>query len=210
METFKDVFIKLGDKSIVEFISRLTDRTQTYWSRSYESEENSKYLGEIAFSFKRTGDTALPDAGLSIFQKNENTWYIPNVVPLEKGQLSYKEYNEIITDFYDSCLKPVAIEFNIDIEITSDSLTVEDVVGEEAGNLLESFSLLANKSTGSSHPCDQNRWFAFIVETCKKNQYVNSSDLIRVLCKQGWSESSAQKLVIEYEFARDLIKYMEQ
>ncbi|EJS9791811.1 hypothetical protein NV108_004717, partial [Vibrio parahaemolyticus] len=56
METFKDVFIKLGDKSIVEFISKLTDRTQTYWSRSYESEENSKYLGEIAFSFKRAGD----------------------------------------------------------------------------------------------------------------------------------------------------------
>ncbi|EJL7929821.1 hypothetical protein NM092_003844, partial [Vibrio cholerae] len=106
--------------------------------------------------------------------------------------------------------KPVATELDINVEITSGSLTVEDVVGKEAGNLLESFSSLANKSTGGSHPCDQNRWFAFIVETSKKNKYVNSSDLARVLCKQGWSESSAQKLVIEYEFARDLIKYMEQ
>ncbi|TOO32012.1 hypothetical protein, partial [Vibrio parahaemolyticus] len=62
----------------------------------------------------------------------------------------------------------------------------------------------------SSHPSDQKRWFAFILETCKQNKYVNSSDLARVLCEQGWSENSAQKLVIEYEFARDLITYMEQ
>ncbi|EGR2987878.1 hypothetical protein DMW08_26210, partial [Vibrio parahaemolyticus] len=198
------------DKSIVDFISKVTDNVKSYWSRSYESEENSKYLGEIAFSFKRSGDSILPDAGLSIFQKENNTWYIPNVVPLEKGQLSYDEYNAIITDFYNSCLTPVALELDIDVEITSDSLTAEDVVGTKAGNLLEQFSSLANKSTGSSHPSDQKRWFAFILETCKQNKYVNSSDLARVLCEQGWSENSAQKLVIEYEFARDLITYMEQ
>ncbi|WP_407579566.1 hypothetical protein [Citrobacter koseri] len=210
MQTFKDVFIKLGDKSIIDFISNVTDNVTAYWSRAYENEENSKYLGEIAFSFKRSGDSILPDAGLSIFQKENNIWYIPNVVPLEKGQLNYDEYNKIITDFYNSCLKPVALELKIDVEITSDSITTEDIVGVEAGNLLKQFSSLANKSTGSSHPNDQERWFAFIVETCKKDKYVNASDLVRVLCEQGWSEDSAHKLAIEYEFARDLIAYMEQ
>lgn len=210
MKTFKDVFIKIDDKSIKYFISKVTDATKNHWSRAYESEENSKYLGEIAFSFKRSGDNILPDAGLSIFQKENNIWYIPNVVPLEKGQLNYEEYNTIITDFYNSCLKPVALELKIDVEITSDSLTAEDVVGDEAGKLLKQFSSLANKSTGSSHPSDQERWFAFIVETCKKDKHVNTSDLVRVLCEQGWSEDSAHRLVIEYEFARDLITYMER
>lgn len=210
MKKFKDVFIKIEDKSIIDFIKKITDTTNSYWSRAYESEENSKYLGEIAFSFKRSGDNILPDAGLSIFQKENDIWYIPNVVPLEKGQLNHEEYNTIITDFYNSCLKPVALELKIDIEITSDSLTEEDVVGSEAGKLLKKFSSLANKSTGSSHPNDQERWFAFIVETCKKDKYVNTSDLVRVLCEQGWSEDSAHKLVIEYDFARDLITYMEK
>ncbi|WP_407829344.1 hypothetical protein [Shewanella algae] len=210
MKTFKDVFIKIDDKLIINFISEVTKNLERPWSRSYESEENSKYLGEISFSFKRAGDNTLPEAGLSIFREEKNNWYIPNIVPLEQSQLSYDEYNNIITDFYNSCLKPVALDLKIDIELTSDALTAEDILGDEANTLLEKFSSLANKSTGSSHPSDQKRWFAFIVETCRKQKYVNSFDLARVLSEQGWSENSVQKLTTEYEFARDLIKYMEE
>lgn len=209
MKTYKDVYIHAADKSIVEFISKVTEDINPHWSRSYESEENSKYLGEVAFSFKRSGDSVLPDAGVSIFKKEGNTWYIPNVVPLQQSQLDYDEYNEIITDFYASCLKPVASELGIDVEITSGSLSGEDIVGVDGFRLLKAFSLSANKSTGSSHPCDQRRWFAFIVGTCSNGEYISTSDLIRVLCEQGWSENTAEKLAIEYEFARDLIKYME-
>lgn len=40
MKTFKDVFIKIDDKSIKDFISKVTDATKNHWSRAYESEEN--------------------------------------------------------------------------------------------------------------------------------------------------------------------------
>ncbi len=209
MKKFKDLYIHTNDESITELVSKVTKNVHSYWSRSYESEKNSRYFGEVAFSFKRVGDRVLPDAGVSIFKKEKNIWYIPNVVPLRFGQLSYDEYNEIITDFYNTCLKPAASELEIHVEITSGMLNGEDIVGNDGLKLLNVFSSFANKSTGSSHPRDQERWFAFIVKTCSQEQYVNSSDLIRLLCEQGWDEDSAQKLAIEYEFARDLIKYME-
>lgn len=209
MKAFKDVYINTGDVSITDFINKVTDQVRSSWSRSYENEENSKYLGEIAFSFKRANDGRLPSAGISIFQKDKSTWYIPNVVPLEVGQLDYDEYNSIITDFYNTCLIPAASDCDVNVEITTGIISDEDVVGYESAKLLKSFSSLANKSTGSSHPCDQKRWFAFIVQTCREHTYVDTSDLIRVLRDQGWDENSAHKLAIEFEFARDLIMYME-
>ncbi len=30
MQTFKDVFIELGDKSIIDFISKVTDNVKSY------------------------------------------------------------------------------------------------------------------------------------------------------------------------------------
>lgn len=209
MKTFKDVFIRVGDAGIVDYIRDVTNELRKPWKRAYENEENSKYLGEVAFCFQREGDSTLPAAGLSIFQKDGNSWYIPNVVPIEAGQLSYEEYNEIITDFYESCLMPVSAQHDIAVEISTGELKDEDIVGEIPAKLLKAFSNCANKSTGSSHPSDRNRWFKFIVAACNSKNDIDTGDLKRLLQQQGWSEEFALDLVIEFEFGRELIKHME-
>lgn len=209
MKTFKDVIIRVGDTGIVDYIKDVTDGLKNPWKRAYENEENSKYLGEVSFCFQREEDSTLPAAGLSIFQKNDDTWYIPNVVPIESGQLSYEEYNKIITDFYEACLLPVSAKHGIVVEITTGELKDEDIVGDIPAKLLRTFSSCANKSTGSAHPLDRNRWFAFIVEACKSKDDIDTGDLRRLLQQQGWSDEIALDLVIEFEFGRDLIKHME-
>lgn len=208
MKTFKDVYIRVGDTGIVDYIRDVTSGLENPWKRAYENEENSKYLGEIAFCFQRKGDSNLPAAGLSIFQKDGSTWFIPNVVPIESGQLDYAEYNEIITEFYSSFLLPVSERHGIVVDITTDELKDEDIVGETPAKLLKKFSSCANKSTGSSHPMDRERWFAFIVEASKSKKEINTCDLKRLLHQQGWSEEFALDLVIEFEFGRDLIEHM--
>ena len=209
MKTFKDVFIRAGDTGITDYITDVTRCLKSPWKRAYENEEKSKYLGEDAFCFQRDATKSAVGAGLSIFQKSGNTWYIPNVVPTEPGQLSYEEYNKIITDFYETCLAPLSSAHNIKLEITTDALTDEDVVGEVPARLLKSFSNNANKSTGSGHPSDKERWFKFIVETCKSKHHIDTGDLQRLLQQQGWTNEMALELVIEFEFGRGLIKYME-
>lgn len=208
MKTFKDVYIRVGEAGIVDYIKDVTAALEKPWKRAYENEENSKYLGEVAFCFQREGDSMLPAAGLSIFQKDSNTWYIPNVVPIESGQLSYDEYNEIITEFYNSCLAPTSEKSGIAVDISTGELNDEDIVGETSAKLLKAFSSCANKSTGSSHPLDRERWFAFLIEASKSQDEIDTGDLKRLLQQQGWSEEIALDLVIEFEFGRDLIKYM--
>ncbi|MBU2986813.1 hypothetical protein KO528_15720 [Saccharophagus degradans] len=209
MKTFKDVFIRVGDAGIVDYIENVTNELKKPWTRAYINEESSKYLGEVAFCFQREGDSTLPTAGLSIFQKDGNSWYIPNVVPIEAGQLSYEEYNEIITDFYESCLMPVSAQHGIAVEISTGELKDEEIVGETPAKLLKAFSNCANKSTGSAHPSDRNRWLEFIVAACTSKNDIDTGDLKRLLQQQGWSEEFSLDLVIEFEFGRDLIKHME-
>lgn len=208
MKTFKDVYIRVGDAGIVDYIRDVTESLEIPWERAYENEENSRYLGEVAYCFQRKEDSNLPAAGLSIFQKDASTWFIPNVVPIASGQLSYEEYNCIITEFYDSFLSPASEKHGIVVEITTGELRDEDVVGETPAKLLNVFSNCANKSTGSSHPMDRKRWFAFIVEASRSKNEIDTENLRRLLMQQGWSDESALDLVIEFEFGRDLIEHM--
>ena len=206
MKTYKDLSINTGDVGIIEYVKRITDNLSGSWERAYENEENSKNLGEIAYCFRRKSDSILPGAGLSIFQKDRNIWYIPNVIPTESGQLTYDNYNEILTEFYEKCLAPFSQ--GVEIFITSGNIEDRDIVGEKAAKLLNIFSSYANKSTGSSHPYDRERWFYFIVEVCNSGINVDTDALQRLLQEQGWSKESSIELVIEFEFARDLIQYI--
>lgn len=212
MLTFKDLVIKANDKDIENFISALTERLSgnPIWSRSEDKENNVLGVGKI-YAFKREKDNKLPSAGLSLFPKDKNiSWYVPNVVPLEYGQLSYVEYNGILTEFFEDLVNPIASELGIRAEITSGAVTDVDILGEEAAQALTVFSNLANKSTGSSHPCDRERWLAFIYEVCTSGNSIDVGLLERLLIEQGWDEERAIKLVIEFEFGRDLIGYIRE
>jgi hypothetical protein len=106
-------------------------------------------------------------------------------------------------DFHDNILRKLATAFPVTILASGDQRRVEDLMSAEAFKLLKSFSGLANKSTGSAHPMDRERWYAFLIVINREGSPLNPHDLKRWLTKvENWPERNAQDLVIEFEFAK--------
>lgn len=212
MKTFRNLNIDLNGHDIESFIEQLTQNCGENWKRAFEREENAKYFKEKAFCFEYKGNNELPAAGLTLFENDEGTWYVPNIVPIESSQLSIDEYNKLLIDFKNSLIDPVAQKTSIRVELTTDKVFLEDIVGKEAADALKIFSGCANKSTGNSHPCDKKRWFEFLLaakESTKKSEKKLYSDILEAtLIEQGWSEEWADKLALDFEYSQDLLDFV--
>ncbi len=90
-------------------------------------------------------------------------------------------------------------------ELSPSDLNIKEAFGSTALQLLKRFSGLANKS--STHPCDQRRWFAFLICLHDRHADDHHTDLVKDwLLKDGWSENKASKLISETGFTRDLLR----
>ena len=208
MKTFQDLYIHLNGFDMETLADLFTKQCNEFWTRAIDREKDAASIGEKAYCFERSEGGELRNAGLTLFEKIHDVWYVPNIVPIESGQLSYEEYNNLLTDFTNFIVKPVIEELTVSIELTKDQIFLEDITGEEIAGLLKTFSSLANKSTGSSHPLDKKRWFTFIYAVNKADVTVYTDILERTLVEQGWSEESSNKLAIEFELSQDLLNYV--
>lgn len=209
MKVFRDLYIRLNGARIEDLMEQFTAQCGDHWHRALDREKDAGSMGEKAFSFEHTAGDGLERAGLSLFQKEGNTWYVPNIIPLDSSQLSHDQYNKILENFLDTIVRPSIAALQVTAELTGDVLFLKDVVGEDVAALLHSFSVLANKSTGSAHPCDRNRWFDFLIAVQRKHISLDTDLLIHSLMEEGWSEDRAHDLAIEYEFAIGLLDYKE-
>jgi len=209
MKVFRDLYIKLNGVKVEDLIEQFTARCGDDWRRALDREQHAGSMGEKAFSFEHTAGDGLERAGLSLFQKEGDTWYVPNIIPLDSSQLSRDHYNKILENFLDIIVRPSIAGLSVTAELSGDVVFLKDVVGEDVAVLLHNFSVLANKSTGSSHPCDRNRWFDFLIAVQRKRISLDTDLLINSLMEDGWSEDRAHDLAIEYEFAIDLLDYKE-
>jgi len=209
MKVFRDLYIRLNGSKIEDLIEQFTARTGDHWNRALDREKDAGSMGEKAFSFEHTAGDGLERAGLSLFQKEGDTWYVPNIIPLDSSQLSRDQYNKILENFLDTIVRPSIAGLPVTAELSGDVVILKDVVGEDVAALLHKFSVLANKSTGSSHPCDRNRWFDFLIAVQRKRISLDTDLLINSLMEDGWSEDRAHDLAIEYEFAIGLLDYKE-
>ena len=207
MKKFQDLYIDLNGQSIEILIEQLTQNCGDNWRRAFEREENAKYFNEKAFAFEYIGN-ALPKAGLTVFEKEQGIWYVPNIVPVSPGQLSTNEYNKLLVNFKETLIEPGIRETSISIELTKDEVFIEDILGEDAANALKQFSVSANKSTGYSHPCDEKRWFRFLIAAQKSGKRLYSDILEATLIEQGWSEEWAYKLASQFEYSEELLDFI--
>ena len=99
---------------------------------------------------------------------------------------------------------------SITADLTSNKISVGSVAGDEVEKALVRFSNLANKSTGSSHPLDRKRWLEFLILAHEAGSDLHADLIIRSLVELGWSEGKAIELGIEFEFAEDLLSYIQE
>lgn len=71
------------------------------------------------------------------------------------------------------------------------------------------FSSAANKSTGSTHPYDRQRWFEFITLIHKSEKNISPEEVQKFLTEDGWTEDFSFELACEFEYSLDLLEYYE-
>ncbi len=65
-----------------------------------------------------------------------------------------------------------------------------------------------NKSTGSSHPLDHQRWMDFILTAHLEGSRLDATSLRRWLIEiEGWSPEVADQLAGQYEFGGRLLNF---
>ncbi len=209
MKVFRELYLHLPEEKADDFFSELEQILQGNWRREISLEQKSARESKVKFYYFSCGRTEVLEPALIAFaRKNPEIVYISNIVPRERGKLSKDQYNVILMEFYNNFLQPLCSKYSVPVETTSDNQSMEDWVSEETYRKLKSFSRTANKSTGTSHPCDQERWFAFIVSALRHNESLDSSRLKRWLVEEeGWHEDMAFQLAIEYEQGLSLLTY---
>jgi hypothetical protein len=149
--------------------------------------------------FERSTANDLPSARLVLWPQ-AGGYYVPNVTPVQVGELTISEYNAVLADFAETVAKPIARRFGFNVSMTSANQNIEDWLAPEAAFALRRFSGAANKSTGASHPMDEQRWFDFIIAVHRTEKRIDSDNLVRWLHEvEGWDERSAHNLAAEFE-----------
>lgn len=210
------VFRELTVRGLYPDLERLggviQEHLPAYWCRdTIKEQENIRMFGDRSLLvFERDGSGGLPASGVAMLIDGEKAEVV-NIVPLEKSQLSAKEYNAVLVELTRTAIEPAAAALGLKCELTDDLKPFTAWVSPEAGDALRRFSILANHGTGSSHPLDRERWFAFLL-CCHRDRCELDTDMLqRWLMEQGdWSFERASDLAIEYEFGRGLLKFAER
>ena len=214
MKQFKDLDIYGPDEQLLALVRAVSANLPSDWRRDPEAEVRMVSLDpagrEAWFAFTRDAKEGYPRIGLSLAREHGRL-YVPNIVPLDAGDLSIDQYNRILNEFEDllrACLTPNS---ELDVRVTSDEAAITDWASSDAADLLEYFSNLANMSTGAGHPLDFQRWARFLVQAHKEGATLHSGFLSRWLIEElRWPADRANDLARDYQFARDLLKLYDE
>lgn len=208
IEVFQDLSITGPESKRTELREALIMAAAAPWKHGQDAEKDLSRMARAddIIVFQREADGRLPAAGLTLWSR-KGGYEITNIVSKQMGQLTYAQYNGLLQEFDRSIARPAASKAGFVVNVSAPRQTLEEWISPEAAKALEAFSDLANKSTGSSHPLDQRRWLRFLILSHNGEKKVDGDRLRRWLIEvDGWDEDHALKLVIEYEFALDLLQ----
>ena len=160
MKTYCELYFSGTSDNLRAFVKELKAYINGDWRQVEQSERWEDYL------FIDYIGTDVDKARVSIYLGNDlakGQIKVGNIVPLEKNSLSIDEYNSVLKKFNRDIIEPYKRHnhiINIS-ELTNDEFDPLTVISKVALQKLRAFCVAANKSTGSSHPCDQERWYEF-------------------------------------------------
>jgi hypothetical protein len=206
MKVYRELSIKGSSQQLEAFIDGVACRLADGWGGG-ENVYPPRPLRPFYFTCPEAPGRAASE--IWIARRDPNELYVSNIVQKEyRGQLSYPEYNAILSEFFDRFARPVATEQGLHIGLSSDNLGLEEWLSSTAADALRLFSRKANKSTGASHPEDQKRWYSFLILADREKARLDASTLARWLREEeGWADSVASELAGQYEEARSLLAY---
>ncbi len=211
MKVLSEFYIQSPSSKISDFPDLVAKMLPNYWQRDEASEniiarESGNKVEMFCFTYSGTD---FPEAKLWIAYKDKpkSNLYISNVVPTEVGELNDDQYNGIVKRFASDVSQLSLLSTDFIFKIEDSSKSVEDFMTEASAKKLRLFSVAANKSTGSAHPSDEERWLDFIVSLVTEGTSLSETELTGLLVEdEGWSEEIAADLASEYRIARRAIE----
>lgn len=197
-ELFQNLTIQ-GDKNVLELFRDGLNKVvlPADWHRNTDFE--SRWLEQLGREqrfvrvFAYCGNNH-PRANVWLFG-DDSEMHVGNIVPSETNKISPFEYNNIVRLFHTSVLRAFSENLTgLNIELGPDRESIEDLTTTRVLDALRSFSVHANKSTGNSHPYDNDRWRTFVIHAARDNCRLDSGFLSSWLIADGWSEEWADKL----------------
>ncbi|WP_145482906.1 hypothetical protein [Yersinia rohdei] len=187
----------------------LINKASNLWKHDLEKEEDIRSAAindEDVIVFIRESFNDIDESCLILWQDG-NGYSVTNIVPRNVGELGIKKYNCILNDFYNRIVLPASSDDLFTVLLSSSVKTLEDFLDKLSIDALNKFSRLANKSTGTSHPSDEARWFEFLIKAHNASVSLDAGQLARWLSEvEQWPDEIASELAINYESSRSLLK----
>ena len=213
MKVFRDLFLRGDPELLLAAMAEVERHLADGWSRDAEAEGNLRAMalrGEPTYCFACERREHRPAAVVFVTQKEPGLFYVPNVIPRDQRELSHDKYNGILSEFCDRFVRPAADHTGIRVELTDTQADLGSWLSPVAAQKLRMFSVAANRSTGSSHPSDQDRWMDFVVATHRDGSRLDAHTLRRWLTEvENWPPEVAERLALEYEFGREVLAFSE-
>lgn len=208
LEVFQDLHLRTrsADVSIREHILAQVKEPWRHDPKREQSVRTYALRQEDVIALVREPLESIDESALVLWQEHDG-YRIANIVPRNVGELGIAKYNAILRDFVTRVAEPAAKVGGFIVEVTAAQQTLEDWLEEEPAAALRRFSGAANKSTGASHPRDQERWFEFLIAAHRTSARLDTDRLARWLTEvEGWSSETAHELALDYEFALGLLQ----
>jgi hypothetical protein len=213
MKSFGDLHVRLKGLSPEEFSDRAAGAATSGWARDRLSQDakGRGTDGGTLLTFALTGHKSLPPAILFLAEKSPGVLYVPNVISPARDRLDYDEYNDILKSFCDGVLSHVQPPHAVEFDLTGTSIDLAKQLPERVYKRLQSFSALANKTTGSAQSLDRERWLDFLIAVVEEGAVLTPNALARWLVEEGhWDDEQASRLADEYKLGRELLQRRRQ
>ena len=228
MKIYRELYFRGTPSQLSKFAEEISNYVTGDW-HFVTKDADGEYKKYLFFDYM---GKKVDNARVSIYlgdRINSGEVNVGNIIPLIKNQLSIEEYNAVLMLFYKEIVVPYEKE-NSYLSIsqpTDDNFNPLTIMSETSLKKLKAFCGGANKSTGSSHPCDKERWLSFILQTVEEDRILDSdilcrflqdkeswgkkpNDYIGVMGDYAWDEDSAYELSMEYETISEAMKYYKE
>jgi hypothetical protein len=203
MQKYGDLCIPLNDHSFKDVVAALEATADQPWQRSEEYEER---IGQQQFCFLYRPSAGEFQAGLWLApREQENVLYVTNVVPMGgTSSLSKGQYNAILAEFETDVVQPALEVLGLESELST-FVEITDWISPEAREKLKMFSIGANKSTGTTHPADRDRWLEFVLLVHREGSELPAHILEEWLVEHEWTTDQAWEVISNFEYAQDIL-----
>jgi hypothetical protein len=203
IEVFQDLFLTAHGGGRQQLRDALRQHAKAPWRYS---EEHGRMLGDDMITFEREAGGEIHASALTLWERPDS-FAVANIVPKEISELGITGYNDVLNDFVSRVVEPALNESTFSFNVGKREQCISDWTSQQAARALSRFSATANKSTGASHPSDQQRWFEFLFAVHRATREVDTHTLGRWLVEvEQWPSEIARDLMLEYELGIALLK----